>query len=62
MNPDEKQSMYIANCKACSLSEAMKDCPFCQFNTGLLIKALSSIGKLPVNSEGQIVMNPLTQD
>lgn len=31
-------TMWIANCKICTLAEAMKDCPLCQFRVGLLEK------------------------
>ena len=35
MTDAERIAMYIANCKACMLAEAMKDCPLCLFNIGL---------------------------
>jgi hypothetical protein len=39
MNPQERESMAIACCLICTLSEVMKTCQTCPFNKGLLIKA-----------------------
>jgi hypothetical protein len=40
MTPAERESMYIANCRICTLAQVMRDCPKCLFNIGL-IKAQS---------------------
>ena len=39
MNEKEKIEFYIAMCNCCVMSEAMKDCPLCNFNIGLAQKA-----------------------
>ena len=39
MTDQERRIMYIANCKACTLAEAMKACQVCRFRVGLEIKA-----------------------
>jgi len=36
MTDSERLAMWIANCKICTLAEAMKDCPLCLFRIGLL--------------------------
>jgi hypothetical protein len=43
MTPAERESMYIANCRICTLAQVMRDCPKCLFNIGLtrVIKAQS---------------------
>jgi len=38
MNEKEKKEFYIAMCNCCVMSEAMKDCPLCNFNIGLAEK------------------------
>jgi hypothetical protein len=38
MSESEKLDMKIAQCKICLLSEAMKICPLCAFNMGLVVK------------------------
>jgi len=39
MTQEERDSMYIANCKCCTLAEVMKDCKACKFSIGLPFKA-----------------------
>jgi len=39
MTQNERESMYIACCKCCTLAEVMKDCKACRFNIGLPFKA-----------------------
>lgn len=41
--PSEKELEYIANCKVCTLATAMKDCPRCLFNIGLLHRIAESM-------------------
>ena len=36
-------TIAIANCRACLLSDAMKDCPRCAFYPALPIKALKAL-------------------
>lgn len=36
MTEKEKLEAYIANCKCCMLAQAMKTCPLCRFNIGLV--------------------------
>jgi len=38
MNEKEKKEFYIAMCKCCLIAEAMKTCPLCHFNVGLVEK------------------------
>ena len=37
MNEQEKLAYFISMCKGCTLAEAMKTCPQCQFNIGLAV-------------------------
>lgn len=39
MSESEKLDMKIAQCKICLLAEAMKICPLCAFNMGLVVKS-----------------------
>ena len=42
MTKDERELMYIACCKACTLAEAMKDCKGCKFNVGLPFRVIKA--------------------
>jgi|GEM_PF-6300977 hypothetical protein len=46
MNEKEKKDFYIAMCRCCLISEAMKGCPLCQFNIGLSEQS-SSVASAP---------------
>jgi hypothetical protein len=36
MNEKEKKDFYVAMCQCCLISQAMKTCPLCHFNIGLV--------------------------
>ena len=38
MSDDERDSMYIANCQACTVADALKVCHACRFNVGLAFR------------------------
>ena len=46
MDNNERESMAVACCLTCSLSDAMKDCNTCPFKAGLIIKALRDLKAL----------------
>ncbi len=40
MTPKFSDETAISNCAICVLATAMRDCPRCAFNAGLIVKAL----------------------
>ena len=52
---EEMEKSYIATCKICLLAQAMKDCPGCRFNIGLVEKA-EPVVLIPVPNHKRIVL------
>ena len=51
MNEKEKQEFYVAMCRCCLIAQAMKTCPLCRFNTGLVEKVtpvVSEFALIPI--------------
>ena len=40
MENHERDNMYMANCKACTLAPALRLCKICRFNLGLAFKIM----------------------
>lgn len=43
MSEQERIKMFIANCRICTLADAMKNCPICKFNAGLKEKEIKDV-------------------
>jgi hypothetical protein len=55
MNDEEKIEFYIAICKCCLLSQAMRNCPLCRFNIGLAGQIATVDLQPPIDSKAAII-------